>query len=258
MMRLNFIICAVFLLLCVSKLKAQGSIYVAPNATGNGSSWQNPSNLQDALLNAATDDIINLKHELYRINTTLVIERTLHIYGGYSGSGDTNNPELYKSILDGGSQSSLIYMKYGSKESIIKGIYFENGFGSSLAGALSVEGSKIQIRNCVFRNNTSQSSIGSGAIFIRADDVQICNTRFDGNKVIYSANEDHVTGGGTIHIRFNANTLIKNCKFINNTSYYPGGAISSWGPNSKIEHSSFNNNRSQTKGGAIYKNFDDL
>src|SRR5690606_16227932 len=49
-----------------------------------------------------------------------------------------------------------------------------------------------------------------------------------------------------------------NCQFLNNTSYYPGGAISSWGPNTSIENCTFTNNHSQSHGGAIYKNFDNL
>jgi len=257
-MQLKLILCASLYVLCLFGLKAQATIYVAPNGSGNGSSWQNPSSIQDAIINAVANDTIKLKEGTYTITATLEIDKTLFIHGGYSGFGNTNNPKVHKSILDGGSHVSILSMEYSSKESIINGVYFENGFGSNSAGALSIYGQDVKVRNCVFRNNTSKSTIGSGAIYIRANNILIQNSRFEGNRVIQSGDPNNVTGGGAIHIRHIDNTIIKNCKFINNMSYYPGGAISSWGPNSKIENCSFKNNHSKSIGGAIYKSFDDL
>src|SRR5699024_88271 len=178
----------------------------------------------------------------------------------YSGTGNINDSESYKSILDGGGQVSMLNMELGSSESIIDGVYFRNGFGSGFqGGALSINGQEVEVLNCVFENNVSKSNIGSGAIYVRGEDVLIQSSRFQGNQVIQVDNPDVGTaGGGAIHIRHVSNTLIIDCEFIGNTSYYSGGAIDSWGENTKIEDCSFSNNYSEVDGGAIYKIHEDL
>src|SRR5690606_34281829 len=115
----------------------------------------------------------------------------------------------------------------------------------------------VKVRNCTFRHNVSESAIGSSAIYIRENNVLIEDTKFEENQVIRK-DDPGGNAGGTIHIRHINNTRIVNCQFLNNTSYYPGGAISSWGPNTSIENCTFTNNHSQSHGGAIYKNFDTL
>ncbi|EKF53861.1 fibronectin, type III, partial [Galbibacter marinus] len=237
---------------------AQNSIYVAPNSSGNGTSWQNPSNIQDAISNASTNDTIKLKEGVYMISTTLNIEDQLNILGGYSGIGNARDPHTYNSILDGGNQVSMVHMTIQSNESTIDGVYFEKGFGTIYAGGLTIYGSRVKVLNCVFRNNVSESTIGSAAVNIRADEVLIENSLFENNQVIRKDRPEGNMGGAAIHIRHHDNTRIVDCEFINNTSYYSGGAISSWGPNTSIENCLFAGNHTQEDGGAIYINFDDL
>src|SRR5690606_8300323 len=121
-------------------------------------------------------------------------------------------------------------------------------------------GNGTKINNCIFRNNTSANRIGSGAIYLwSTDNIVIENSVFENNRVIRNDNSEAGNiGGGVMHIRFGKNNQIKHCKFINNSSYYPGGAIYAWGENAKIIDCYFENNHSDNTGGAIYVNFDDL
>src|SRR5690606_15801301 len=256
-MQQKIILTILYILFYVIGLSAQTAIYVAPNSNGNGTSWQNASNIQDAVLNALDGDTIKLREGVYSITTTLEIDKALIILGGYSSTGNTRDPETHKSILDGQNKESIMHLKYSSMGSIIEGVYFENGFGSNYAGALTIQGSEVKVRNCTFRYNVSESSIGSSAIYIRENNVLIEDTKFEENQVIRK-DDPGGNAGGAIHIRHINNTRIVNCQFLNNTSYYPGGAISSWGPNTSIENCTFTNNHSQSHGGAIYKNFDNL
>src|SRR5690606_28010557 len=74
-MQQKIILTILYILLYVIGLSAQTAIYVAPNSKGNGTSWQNASNIQDAVLNALDGDTIKLREGVYSITTTLEIDK---------------------------------------------------------------------------------------------------------------------------------------------------------------------------------------
>ncbi len=119
-------------------------------------------------------------------------------------------------------------------------------------GAVSCRvGSHLLIYNCEFNNNTATWRGGGLFIDYGADPV-VLSCIFDGN---------HVTdgNGGAVYIDNNASQLsgtdpiFKNTDFLNNTSTFRGGAISSYerASTTSVFDCNFNNNSCTLGGGAI-------
>jgi gliding motility-associated-like protein len=245
-------------------------VYVSPNGngSGNGASWANASTLQDAVVNAPVNSQIWLRQGAYTISSTLFIDKTLQIMGGYSGTGNQRNPNTFPSIIDGQNSVVMVRTEYGSYNTLFDGISFVNGYarpgGIDAAdfvsgGAMYITGNGTRINNCIFRNNTSENRIGSGAIYLwSVDDIVIENSLFENNRVIQNEHDYGNIGGGAMHIRFGSNNRVENCRFVNNSSYYSGGAIYAWGENAQIIDCHFEDNSSNERGGAVYVNGRDV
>ena len=94
--------------------------------------------------------------------------------------------------------------------------YIENVGDRS--GALNLTGSKIQLYNCTFINNSvSPTGIGGAINIISSKNLIIYNTHF-------IANEAEI--GGAIKIERSPKVILLNCQFTNNMAEKGGGAIS--------------------------------
>ncbi len=242
-------------------------VYVSPNGngTGDGTSWGNAAMLPDAVATAAPGATLQLRQGTYNVSSTILIDKTLEIFGGFSGSGNQRDPALYPSVIDGQGSVHMIQTGYNSSNTLFDGISFINGYAGIGAdvndikgGALYISGDGTRINNCIFRNNTSENRIGSGAIYLwSVDDIVIENSLFENNRVIQNdAGSAGNIGGGAIHIRFGTNNRIENCRFVNNFSYYSGGAIDAWGQDAQIINCHFENNRCSDNGGAVLVRFE--
>lgn len=255
------IVLAFFLVLQLSCVfvQAQTIVYVAPDGTGNGTSWANPSGLQDAVDNASAGDEIWLEQGTYTITQTLAASASnLHIYGGFEGTETARNQRDWQNnttILDG--QTTVKIMRVSSSNSVLDGITFINGFVTGSVtetndggGALRLAGDNTLVVNCTFRDNVSQAERGGGAIFIwHGGGHTIDNCVFENNRNINISGN----GGGAIH-NWDDDLTIRNTQFRNNTSTTVGGAIYTWQPNVLIDGCVFENNESEGNGGAIYNN----
>ncbi|WP_170283950.1 gliding motility-associated C-terminal domain-containing protein [Flagellimonas olearia] len=259
---------AIFLFLSTQVLWTQ--IYVSPNGNGNGSgtSWANASTLQDAVISTPANSEIWLRQGTYPLTETILINTTLRIFGGYSGTGSQRNPNAFPSIINGQNAVVMVQTRFSSQNTLFDGISFVNGYsrpgGVDAAdvisgGAMYIAGHGTRINNCIFRDNTSENRIGSGAIYLwNVDNIVIENSLFENNSVLQNDHDYGNIGGGAMHIRFGSNNRVENCRFVNNTSHYSGGAIYAWGENAQIVNCHFEGNFSDQRGGAIYVNFDDV
>jgi|GEM_PF-833892 len=245
--------------------QAQTIWHVSPDGSGDGTSWAAASSLTDAVDNAVAGDELWLKQGTYPISSTISIDKTLEILGGFSGLGNQRDPALYPSIIDGQHAVSIIRTGLNSNDMLFEGISFINGYadiGTDVndikGGALYISGNGTRINNCIFRDNTSENRIGSGAIYLwNTDNIVIENSHFENNRVIQNDGwAARNIGGGAIHIRFGTNNRIENCRFVNNFSYYSGGAIDAWGEDAQIINCHFEDNRSGDNGGAILVRFE--
>jgi hypothetical protein len=69
-------------------LQAQQVIYVAVDSTGNGTSWSDASNIEQAMIkaSAAPGSQVWVRRGTYKLTKTLVIPDSTTVYGGFWGS----------------------------------------------------------------------------------------------------------------------------------------------------------------------------
>ena len=134
-------------------------------------------------------------------------------------------------------------------ESILDGFTIKNGYGTS-GGAIEVSNSSgLQIKNCVFRDNSV--SYSGGALYLSSSDVDIENTKFLNNR--YKSSEPYSppeSGGGAIYIS-GGTYHFKSSEFLSNSGI-SGGAINVSGSGTLILDSCIFRNNQATSGGALY------
>lgn len=66
--------------------QAQQIYYAAPNANGSGGSWNDPGDLETLLSLVPDGSQVWAMHGLYNIGSSIVIDRSLSVYGGFEGN----------------------------------------------------------------------------------------------------------------------------------------------------------------------------
>ncbi len=173
----------------------QRIIYVKPNGTSNGDSWNDAANLTDGISIANQSENMT-NHQLwlakgtYAVNATIDFDN-LQIYGGFAGTEikqEERNWYINSTILDGGGAISLIRTK-GAGNALADGIVIQNGSSAENGGAAAISKNST-LKNCIIRNNKTTGSAHGGGISV---------------------------GNGT--------NIIENCLIINNTSAGNGGGV---------------------------------
>jgi len=178
------------------------SLYVMANATGNnnGLSWQDAfTSLTTALNNAVPGDTIRVAQGIYYTEgTPFELKDSVVILGGYPNMGDPTDADrnygIYQTILSGEAGNPLFPFDNAStivngsqlKDStVLDGFIIENGFANNTIKGVGINlvMSSPQIKNCVFRNNSSYNT---------------------------------TLGGSSIACQNNSNPVIRNCFFVNN------------------------------------------
>ena len=218
--------------------------YVAPGATGTGTTWANAGDLQTivnsiiAAPSAGGDEIWAL-HGIYSIGSPLVINSNpapLSIYGGFRGNELTlaqrnanisvNNPNLpnyfrFPSILDGGNSNPVINLQ-GISDFLIDGFVITQGNAATAAmpngGGLNVVNSNnIRFENLVIMNNHAVGN--GGGMHIQADAVIIKNTLF------FSKSTPAGGSGGGLFLDSCDDIVVVNGLFSDNSADGMGGGL---------------------------------
>ncbi len=245
----------------------QGSaqtVFIKPNATGDGSSWQNAKgDLRAALASAKKGTQIWVAKGTYyptfctvctdtQRRLSFEVPDSVAVYGGFNGTETSlaqrnwkNNVTILSGDIDRDNLPyrnafNVIYTYKVGNQTIIDGLTIMNGNANDIAGAgeryssggaLYNDGRQLgnfanpSVRNCIFKDNLA-SGYG-GAIY----------------------------NGGTY--KGNCNPSFKNCFFTNNLSVQEGGAVfnnAEFGGTSSpsFEFCQFVNNRSNAAGGAVF------
>ncbi|OWT32709.1 hypothetical protein BGI41_06270 [Methanobrevibacter sp. 87.7] len=184
------------------------------------------------------------------------ISRALHLAEYYNASKIVINEGLYnefnliinRSITINGIGTVVVYAKQSGRifnistkniEVAISGITFVNG-SEVTGGAILINGSKVNIENCTFLNNTGSSE--AGAIYWSGDNGTLVNSVFKGN---IARNGGAVSWGGLFdYSKGGRNGQIINCTFDDNYSIDFGGssAVTAYAPSISIINSNFTNN----------------
>ncbi len=161
-----------------------------------------------------------------------------------------NNIRMYGGFV--GNETNLNQRNYVANPTILD--------GQTTTQIMRINGSGFQADGLTFQNGYVTGTVtggtnpnsGGGAIFIFAGDSVLRNCRFLNN---VSTSE---RGAGAVYIRWGGNQLIENCVFQNNSHTVAninsngGGAIHNWDEDVTIRNSQFINNSSSRNGGAIY------
>lgn len=163
--------------------------FIKPGATGKGSSWEDATDLGEALNACATADKLYLAAGTYTptqyaggssdADKTFLLTQNVRIYGGYPANpkaGDAADPAVNKTILSGNESSTRhvfiiaapkdddysiqingITVRGGCNTSTkagsnkLNGEYFFTGYGAGVY----VLGSKVKFTNCFIKDNKS-------------------------------------------------------------------------------------------------------
>lgn len=163
--------------------------FIKPGATGKGTSWEDATDLGEALKACVTADKLYLAAGTYTptqyaggssdANKTFLLTQNVRIYGGYPENpkaGDVADPAVNKTILSGDEESTShvfviaapkdpdysiqingITVRGGCNTSTsagtnkLNGEYFYTGYGAGVY----VLGSKVKFTNCFIKDNKS-------------------------------------------------------------------------------------------------------
>ena len=231
-------------------------IYVSPNGTGDGSSWeQATSDLQTAIFKCHIGDYsIWVKEGTYYGSPlddyAFRLLSNCKIYGGFQGNEPYNYDlsqrdfNAHPSILDGNYRQGVIDVvpSFNSNSTVIDGFVLQHGRSSSGGGLLL--NNHTQVRNCKICSNAAQ--IGGGGLTIQPtitpEDIVVENCEIFDNE----ANN----GGG---LQDRGNTLFRHCWIHDNHASVNGGGIHLYnnGRQSRFVNCTVNNNTAQGNGGGI-------
>lgn len=201
-------------------------LFVSPNGTGNGLSWETATTLQSALQQAEAGTEIWVMKGTYLPtasndrNATFTIKDGIKLYGGFTGnetSLDMRNAVFNQTILSGeigkttpaDNSYTVVRIINASEHTILDGFIIADGNanGSTEPGTLARCGGGIFndgtvasspiIRNCIIKDNFAREG---GALY-------------------------------NFGLAGKSNPALVNCKFINNQAGLDGGAIYNDGAN---------------------------
>lgn len=193
-------------------------IYIVPNGTGSGTSWEDGANISS--LAKKVDVEAWIKAGNYTIDAGFYLGQGAQLYGGFKGN-ETSFDQRDKTIrpvltsnctmmsVGGNSTSRTVYFDgleiancdllsagnriiievYGSAQ--FNNCIFRNNKATETAGILAYAGCDLTISNCLFANNTVSSKFG---IMRSQGDVTFCNTTIVNN--VGSGNFDWNRVGG--------------------------------------------------------------
>ena len=218
------VISAVLMTFCV--VSPAAVYYVSPEGDNStGQSWATAfSRIQTAIdtAGATSLDVIRIKQGTYAIGAPILVTKPVILYGGYSGEGDTRNPAVFVTVVQG--NDGVIHCFHVTANATFDGLWITKGyaFGSApndQGGGMYIDGCDPVIHDCTFRDNYAE----------------------------------HI--GGAIYTR-SCGASISDCSFVQNVAGDYGGAIYAFQSDLSITDCSFTGNKGQrtitTRGGAIY------
>ena len=204
------------------------SFYIKESATGNndGSSWQNAyTNLANALLYCAPGDTIRVAQGTYKpTGTSFALKDKVVFLGGYPNTGNPTDAErnfaIHPTILSGeagnplfpfDNLSTIITCNMLQRGTVLDGFIIEKGYSNNTLQGVGINlwRSSPEIKNCIFRNNSSyNSSLGGSAIACQNNSNPTISNCFFLNNLDF--------GFSTIFIKSNCKPKLVNCVFAGN------------------------------------------
>ena len=265
--------------LCLSALSLSASVvYVAPDGTGDGTSWDSPlGNIQDAIVQAQQDETgqtdVWVKCGTYMLDSAIILRDSVNLYGGFAGT-ETTVDERTKNSNDPWDFTNLTIIDaqnndfpcakankaYGYQQPlVVDGVVFQNG--RALAANFDNGGGirlnlNVTLQNSIVRNCYSDNAGGAVQMHLGGN--------MHGCLLENNRQEDGSNGGGAVNLNTSMSGVeayITNCVFRGNSTNVRGGAINCQGNTDYyIDACTFYNNYAidangaLANGGAIYDN----
>lgn len=207
--------------------------FIKPGATGKGTSWEDATDLGEALKACATADKLYLAAGTYTptqyaggssdADKTFLLTQNVRIYGGYPANpkaGDAADPAVNKTILSGNESSTNhvfiiaapkdddysiqingITVRGGCNTSTsagtnkLNGEYFFTGYGAGVY----VLGSKVKFTNCFIKDNKS-AKFACGMFSTNNSYVEMEHCEITDN-MVESGNAAGIHNAGTMILR---------------------------------------------------------
>jgi predicted outer membrane repeat protein len=221
-------------------------------SSGSGLSWAEAfKTIQEAVDAAVTNDEVWIKRETYSLFAPISVSKSISLFGGFDGSEQNRSERDWVNnitIVDGQGTTGCFTV---SNEMVLDGFALTNGMRAVTISNTSTTRINVIIANCTFTDN---SALEGGAIQIYKVFLQLKNCVFENNTATW-------TSGGAIHNDFGS-LLIQQCIFINNRALQGEGNIQNGGgaifndgqhgrPYCDILNSVFLDNYADYQGGAI-------
>lgn len=237
------------LFVCTASVQAGATYFVTPNGSGDGSSWQQATDLVTATTLARSGDQVWVAGGTYLPTSsadrsaTFSLPANVSFYGGFNGgemSLDQRTPGNMPSILSGDiGQQGL------ASDNSYTVVYMEDGNGIRLDGFI--------ITNGVARDYSEalQPSTCGGGLYVNGGQPMIVDCHFSANQARNGA-AVFINGYGKV-----ANPVFQNSTFTNNQADFKGGAVYNNGENGiaspRFQYCAFEANKSDY-GGALFNN----
>ena len=225
-----FIVITIKILLISSLSVSQADIWYvdcAVASSGDCASWENAcSTIQEAIDVSAADDEIWVKQGTYSISSTIDVNKSILLFGGFDGTETERDQRDWSNnltILDG--ENSGARRMYVQRDAIISGLIITGGNGG---GMLISRYSSPLIKNCIFEANSATQ----GAGIYNGGSLIITNCSFIRNSAI---DEEGTSRGGAIFDSYSGGLTISDCTFSENTANagsrnHGGGIFNDAGP----------------------------
>lgn len=230
---------------------ARAQVFVSPYGDNTtGSSWATAlHDIATAITQAANQSQeVWVAAGAYPITTTLNIQSSVAIYGGFDDSGAATfadrDPSVYVTTLDGGGAPVTLAAFNNVTNARLDGFTLTgaagSGSGYAAGGAVSVanNSANITVANCVFTGNHT-NYYGGGVNVYQASAV-IENCFF---------NQNSATEGGGLKAH-QSNVLLRQCEFDGNVASNLGGGVSAYFSTLTVLQCRFIGNAAG-KGGAV-------
>ena len=188
-----------------------------------GDNWSTAfQTIQKAVSCSSNGDEIWLKGGTYYLSSTIYVNRSVEIYGGFDGAETVRDQrDWVNNVTTVDGQGTVDHCFSLSSSATLDGFTITGGNanGESLwdddGGGILIRSGNITIRNCSFSNNYA-SGYGGG-IFNDSGFLSISNCSFFDNSCA-------AWGGAICLWQWSEGAIISNCSFARNSAIY-GGAI---------------------------------
>lgn len=188
--------------------------YFYGSDTEPGTAWNRAKRtLLAAVETASANDTVHVTAGTYR--DPISLKPGMLILGGYAPGGDTRNPGIYLSELNG---MNIVQIMRGAESCELDGLIFRDGYAPA-GGALIISSANMTVRNCRFEQNRacSDDPDGGGAVYIFNSSPVFLDCSFTENGIEPADPQPglYLTGGAVMC--WSASPVFIRCLFQRNT-----------------------------------------